>query len=133
LDPWAFYSSMQGADRSRLSSVQHSVLALCDLRQEVNSGGFDSYLRYRGGDSAPDALEVAGAVLGAEWAEVLREVMALFGPDFPRDATDRERLLDSIRADETLEALDRRFFDLEANTDADALMRAYLGDAGSVT
>ncbi len=66
VDAWTYYESMHGADRSRLSPVERSVLALCDLRQEVNSGGFDSYFRYWGGDSAPDAVAVVGALLGSE-------------------------------------------------------------------
>jgi hypothetical protein len=126
VDAWAYYESMQGAERTRLSAAQRSVLAVCDLRQEVNSGGFDSYFRYWGGDSAPDAVSVLASVLGAEWGEVLREAMALFGPDYPAASRDRERILDSIGLDETLEELDRRFFDLEATTDADAMMSAYL-------
>ncbi len=52
--------------------------------------------------------------------------MVVFGPDYPGDSTDRERVHDSIGADETLDELDRRFFDLEANTDADSMMSAYL-------
>lgn len=126
VDVWAYYESMQGAERTRLSAVQRSVLAVCDLRQKVNSGGFDSYFRYWGGDSAPDAVAVLAGVLGAEWGEVLQEAMALFGPGYPDDSTDRERILDSIGLDETLEKLDRRFFDLEATTDADAMMTAHL-------
>lgn len=131
VDAWAYYESMQGTERTRLSAVQRSVLAVCDLRQEVNSGGFDSYFRYWGGDSAPDAVAVLAGVLGAEWGEVLREAMALFGPGYPGDSTDRARVLDSIGVGDVLEELDRRFFDLEADTDADALMSAYLGDAGT--
>lgn len=126
VDAWAYYESMQGAERTRLSAVQRSVLALCDLRQEVNSGGFDSYFRYWGGDSAPDAVAVIASAMGAEWGEVLGEAMALFGPDYPAASRDRARILDSIGLDETLEELDRRFFDLGATTDADAMVSAYL-------
>ena len=58
--------------------------------------------------------------------EVLGEAMALFGPDYPAASRDRARILDSIGLDETLEELDRRFFDLGATTDADAMVSAYL-------
>jgi hypothetical protein len=119
VDAWVYYESMQGAERTRLSAVQRSVLAVCDLRQEVNSGGFDSYFRYWGGASAE------------EWGEVLQEAMALFGPSYPGDSTDRARVLDSIGVGDVLEELDRRFFNLEADTDADALTTAYLGDTGT--
>lgn len=131
VDAWAYYESMQGADRTRLSTVQRSVLAVCNLRQEVNADGFDSYFRYWGGASAPDAVAALASVLGAEWGEVLQEAMALFGPGYPGDSTDRARVLDSIGVGDALEELDRRFFNLEANTDADALTSAYLGDAGT--
>ncbi len=38
-------------------SADSGIAAICDLRQEVNSGGFDSYFRYWGGDSAPWRLQ----------------------------------------------------------------------------
>ena len=68
-------------------------------------------------------------MLGQEWDEVLREAMALFGPDYPLNSTDRERVLGSIAADDALAELDRRYFDLEVNTNADSLTCAYLGVA----
>jgi hypothetical protein len=45
-DVWSFYELANDTDRARFSDVERAVLAICDLRQEVNSGGFDSYLRY---------------------------------------------------------------------------------------
>jgi len=45
VDLWQFYESLNGA-RDGLSAQERGVAAICDLRQEVNSGGFDSYFRY---------------------------------------------------------------------------------------
>ena len=60
-----------------MTDRQRAVLAICDLRQEVNSGGFDRYFRHYGGSSAHEALSALPAVLGAEWAALFREAMDL--------------------------------------------------------
>lgn len=55
-DVWDVYNTLSQHNRSSLNGDQRGLLAVCDLRQEVNSGGFDAYFRYWGGDSAPMAL-----------------------------------------------------------------------------
>lgn len=125
-DAWSFYEGLGERSRSALTPTQAEVAAICDLRQEVNSGGFDSYLRYWGGNSAPLAFAVLPQVLGSEWAEVLAEAMAILGPEYPMDAETRERLLDELEPDDALEALDDRFYELEASSNADARTSAHL-------
>lgn len=118
-DLWDFYGQYAEFDRSALGERERQVLAICDLRQEVNSGGFDSYFRYWGGDTAPTAAAALSQLLGSPWADVLREAMALLGSPYPASADDRAEKIDGDSLDEALYDLDRRFYALEASTEAD--------------
>lgn len=125
-DAWGAYADFGEGDRSSLSATMQKVFAICDLRQEVNSGGFDSYFRYWGGDTASVALAALPDVLGDAWARLLREAMQTLGPNYPADADARAGLLDDRDLDEVLNEFDSRFYELEASTDADGLVNAYL-------
>jgi hypothetical protein len=127
-DVWQYYGEHDRVDRSTLDPLHRSVLAICDLRQEVSSGGFDGYFRYWGGDSAPDALRVLPDALGPSWAALLEEAMGVFGAVYPTDVDDREKALDAVD-DGKLDDLATRFFDLEASDDADARLGRYLDHA----
>ncbi len=118
-DVWDFYEQYTESDRPALSERERQVLAVCDLRQEVNSGGFDAYFRYWGGDTAPTAAAALPQLLGSPWADVLREGMALLGQPYPASADDRAEKLDGDSLDEVLDDLDRRFYALEGSTNAD--------------
>lgn len=123
---WTFYESLAGSDRSRLTPLEQVIAAICDWRQEVNSSGFDSYFRYWGGDTAPTALSSLAALLGPEWAQLLDEAIALLGASYPREQDRRAELLDSLDLGEELEALDRRFYELEISSEADRMLDAAL-------
>lgn len=125
-DAWSFYERLGEADRAGLTDVERNVAAICDLRQEVNSGGFDSYFRYWGGNTAPIALAALPEVIGPSWADVLAAGMVLFGLPYPTDVDTREQRLDAGGLDEKLDALDSLYFDLESSTDADSLVSSYL-------
>ncbi len=56
--------------------------------------------------------------------------MQVLGPDYPASADARFDVLDSHNLDAVLDGLDERFYDLEAATDANDLIDAYL-QAGS--
>jgi hypothetical protein len=120
---WDFYQSLPvaGRSRNRLSDIERSVAAICDLRQEVGAGGFDGYFRAWGAYSAPEALDALGIVLGPEWAAVLDEAMQVNSLRGLPDASSDESALD-----EELHALESRFFELERSTDADKLLSDYL-------
>lgn len=126
-DAWSFYERRGAGTRDHLTERERQVAAICDLRQEVASGGFDSYLRYWGADTAPDAWAALPVALGQEWADLLAEAMVLFGSTFPANDVDaRERVLDHAGVGEVLDAIDSRFYDLEASTDADVRLTRYL-------
>lgn len=126
MDVWDLYGELSARQRSTLNEAQRGFVAVCDLRQEVNSGGFDSYFRYRGGDSATDAEPALRQLLGQDWADLLRQAMELLGPDYPIDQTSREARLDERDLDDRFEDLDARYYALEANVDADARLNDYL-------
>jgi hypothetical protein len=130
-DVWAFYESLSEGPRDQLSARERVVAAICDWRQEVNSGGFDTYFRYWGGNTAREALVGLAGALGHDWAECLRDAMAVFGASYPEDPAEREAHLDDLEIDQTLAALDDRFYELEASVDADARLAAYLTEGGS--
>jgi hypothetical protein len=129
-DAWSRYEAFGEGDRSTLTPRQRQVFAICDLRQEVNSGGFDSYFRHWGGDTASLALEALPEALGQPWATLLREAMQTLGPAYPADANARTAVLDIRNLDDAMHSFDSRYFELEEATDADRLIDAYLS-AGS--
>jgi hypothetical protein len=126
VDIWDIYNRVGQLDRAAMNAAKRGILAVCDLRSEVNSGGFDSYFRYWGGNTAPDALTVLPALLGQAWADLLSEAMSLLGPQYPIEPTARERWLTTRDLDDQLGDLDTRYFALEINTDGDARLNAYV-------
>ena len=126
-DVWDLYGQLADQQRSTLTPAQRGLVAVCDLRQEVNAGGFDTYFRAWGGNSADDALAVLPSLLGQKWADLLRSAMALLGSTYPRDPDERGDILDQHDLDDMLHELDERLYALEAGTDADARLNSYLG------
>lgn len=123
-DAWSVFNELEGRDPSRLTTAERNLVALCYLRQEVNSDGFSGYFFYDYGDSAPVALEALPSVLGQAWADLFQEAMDLFGTPYPTDCGARQKALSDEAGDlnARLHALDERFYDLEAATDADAAL-----------
>lgn len=130
VDVWQYYEERQDADRSAFTAWERGVLAICDLRQEVNSGGFDSYFRYWGGDTAVDALRALPDALGDSWAALLREAISTFGEEYPTDIDVREQALDEPGVEEKLDDLTSRYYTLEGADDADTKLSAYLDRGG---
>lgn len=125
---WDFYEAIALKPRTGLTRTEQTVAAICDLRQEINSGGFDAYFRYDWGDTATVALEGIGSILGSEWHSLLAEAVSLLGETYPPDSQTRADLLDELEQDDELSALDDRFYALEASTDADELLSRALAN-----
>jgi hypothetical protein len=126
-DVWEFYEQYAEEDRSLLGERDRQVLAICDFRQEVNSGGLDSYFRYWGGDTALTALTGLPRLLGTPWSNLLGEAVALFGAPYPLDPDDRAKKIDDASLGAKLDALDRRFYALETSSGADAKLTEAIG------
>lgn len=124
MDIWNLYDAYPTEEsRGGLHEEQRQLLAVCDFRQEVNSGGFDSYLRYWGADTASEALAILPRALGEPWQRVLAEALAIFGTANPASADERAEVLDdAAEADDVLGLLDARFYELEGSQDADAAL-----------
>jgi hypothetical protein len=130
-DVWDLYGELSEADPESLSEMQRRTVAISDLRQEVNAGGFDNYLRAWGGNSASVAVAALPEVLGREWADLLNEALRVVGSPYPDDPDERAAKLDADPAsDEALAALDERFYDLEASRDADARLNEFIRTNG---
>jgi hypothetical protein len=126
-DVWDVYGHLADQEPATLTPGQRGFLAVCDLRQEVNAGGFDNYFRAWGGNSADAARGALPGLLGQEWADLLRSAMALLGPVYPSDPDERSDTLNQLDLDDRLHKLDERFSALESQTDADAKLNTYLG------
>jgi hypothetical protein len=125
-DVWDLYGQLADREPATLTPMERGLVAICDLRQEVNAGGFDNYFCAWGGNSAGAALAALPDLLGSEWAELLRSAMSLLGPSYPLDLDERADTLDRLDLGDRLSELDERFYALEAETDADARLNAYL-------
>jgi hypothetical protein len=126
-DVWEFYERYAEEDRSSLNERDRQVLAICDFRQEVNSGGFDSYFRYWGGDTALTAAAGLSRLLGAAWSDLLGEAVAQFGVPYSLDADERAEKIDGESLGAKLGELDLRFYKLEATGGADAKLAEAIG------
>ena len=130
-DVWDFYAANED-DRGALAPVERGVLAICDFRQEVNSGGFETYFCAWGGDTAPiAAASLNNALGGGEWSALLVAAMALFGANYPLDADARAELIDRLGLSEKLNAFDELLYSLEGSVDADAVLTLYLESSRS--
>jgi hypothetical protein len=125
-DVWDIYGQLADQDASTLSDAQRGLVAVCDLRQEVNAGGFDNYFRAWGGNSADYAVAALPILLSQEWADLLHSAMGLLGSPYPRDPDERGDLIDQHDLGARLHELDERFYALESSADADARLNAYL-------
>lgn len=130
-DVWDRYAQLADQEPAALTPAQRGLVAVCDLRQEVNAGGFDTYLRAWGGNSADVALAALPDLLGQEWADLLQSAMALLGTTYPSHPDERGETLDRLDLDDRLHELDERFYALEAGSDADVRLNTYL-DANPV-
>lgn len=129
-DVWSFYGDLSAADPASLTDPQRRLVAILDLRQEVNAGGFDNYFRAWGGNSASRAMSALPGVLGHEWATLLHDAMQVVGSPYPHDGPDQRaaRLDANTTAAMTLDALDERLYELEASEDVDARLADLLGN-----
>lgn len=122
-DTWTMFDQLQHRDPASLTRDERLVLALGEIRTEVNSGGFDFYLRYPPHRAnAPIAVEAAREADCPALAALIEQAIALVGRDVL--LLDGEHALyDRLeQVEDDLEDLDQRFYDLERTADFDAAL-----------
>jgi hypothetical protein len=118
---WTIFDQLQHRDPASLTRDEHLLLALGELRTEVNSDGFDSYL-LRSRKNAPAASEAARLADCPALAALIEEAIALIGPDV-LSLDDEDALYNRLeQIQDDLEELDSRFYDLENTTDLDTAL-----------
>lgn len=119
---WSMFDQLQHRDSASLTRDERLVLALGEIRTEVNHGGFDFYFRYPSRKNAPIAVEAARVAGNPALAVLIEEAIALVGHDvLQRD--DEVALYDRLeQVEDDLDDLDRRFYDLENTADLDAAL-----------
>jgi hypothetical protein len=119
---WSVFGQVQQRDLASLTRDERLVLALGEIRTEVNHGGFDFYLRYPYGKNAPIAVEAARVAGSPTLAVLIEEAIALVGHDVLQ-LDDENALYDRLeQVEDDLEDLARRFYDLENTGDLDAAL-----------
>jgi hypothetical protein len=74
---WSMLDQLQRRDPASLTRDERLALALGEMRTEVNSGGFDFYLRYPYRKNAPIAAEAARFAGCLTLAALIEEAIAL--------------------------------------------------------
>lgn len=121
-DAWAMVDRLQHREPASLTRDERLVLALGEVRADVNSGGFDFYLRYPHRKNAPTASEAAHLSGCPALAALIEEAIALVGRDLLLH-DDEDALYDRLeQVEDDLGDLDRRCYDLEKTADLDAAL-----------
>jgi hypothetical protein len=121
-DAWTIVEQLQNRDPASLTSDERLLLALGEARDELNSGGFDFYLRYPSRKNAPAASDAARLAGCHALADLINNAIELVGRDL-LDRDDEYALHERLgQVEDDLEDLDERFYDLENNYDLDTAL-----------
>jgi hypothetical protein len=82
----------------RLSAVEKRLLAVTDLRDEVNNGGFQQYFSNASGNQYAMALQAYREMGAAQLIKVLQRALTVFPGSKPSAALDaRQKAIEKIR------------------------------------
>jgi len=82
----------------RLSAVEKRLLAVADLRDEVNNGGFQQYFSNAAGNQYAMALQAYREMGAAQLTKVLQRALTVFPGSKPSAALDaRQKTIEKIR------------------------------------
>jgi len=109
-----------------LNDDQTGLVAFYDLRTQVNSDGFEGYFSYDYGDDAPAALRMAAALGAPGWQALIADATTLIGEPYPADQDERSERVDELADASSFDALDDRFYKLEADHQLDAIVDRYV-------
>ena len=132
-DPWVEYEALAELDRDTLNARQRSLVALGELRAEVNDGGFAQYFAGEAGDHAGAAIDAAVAAGRPALADLVRRALRRLGaekPPYPGRTTRQDLVAALEQAGTTFDELDEEFYVLEETADLDGAMRRLAAPAG---
>jgi Domain of unknown function (DUF4375) len=125
-DPWDRWNEVALLDLSDVPSAHRPLYAVGWLRTEINNDGFDGLFFNLAGNVVPHATAAARSAGAADLADLVERAMSVLGDHYPLDIDQRQGLMMALSdADRgRLDALDREYYELEASTNLDELMRS---------
>jgi hypothetical protein len=96
--------------------AQRTLFAAHWCQSEVLNGGFHQFFSNSTGVLAPESIVAFEALGMPQTAALVRNAIAWFGPDYPRDRDERNERLDSVEVEDPddwnpFDTIDHRFFD----------------------
>lgn len=128
-DAWKRYESLSAMDRSSLHGAALQLVALGELRTQVNNGGFHQYFFNSSGDLAMEALQASTALGIDQLAATIQQALGLLGGRYTADREGRQEVLDELDNEEEFEPLDAAFYGIEQSIDLDGAMQRLASSA----
>jgi len=99
----------------QISVSQQNLLASHWCKSEVCNGGFHQFFMNPTGLLSPEAADAFSNIGLPETAAIVRQAMAFFGPEFPRDQHVRQAALEAVKGESRAQwdpffSLDDRFY-----------------------
>ena len=125
MDAWEAYERLVDLDPDIRSLQEQRLVALGELRADVNNGGFHQYFSNSAGDLVLEALHAARSVGAIEVASLIERALDVLHVEDPTDRDAREERLMKVD-EEAFERLDEAYYALEGNSDLDEVMSQVL-------
>ena len=121
---WQVFDELERCDPVDLTDWDRQLLALGELRNEVNNGGFHQYFFNTAGERAEVAVEAAIRTKQTELAILVERAIAVLGTPYPIGRSERQDRLSALNATSLakLDGLDDEYLALEQRCDLDAAM-----------
>lgn len=118
---WETYEVLCRRAWVELGTAEQALVALGELRDEVNNGGLHQYFFNSAGDHVPVARNAAAEAKAEALVEIIDRAIALFGRRYSTDRYTRQEALEHM-SDEAFDDLDREYYELEVTVDLDRPM-----------
>ena len=107
-----------------LNSHQRIIYITQTLEQEVNNGGFSQFFYNSSGDFANELTDAFTAIGALKTVAICEKALSPFKGPVPTDRTERQAMLDRMRADKLWTKCDDAFYEYEE--DLEDLNRSYI-------
>jgi hypothetical protein len=128
IDGWTVYEQLADKPWAELTEGQQLLVALGDLRSELNNGGFDQYFFNSAGDHATTAVDAARIAGQESLADLVSRAMEALPGGYSPDRDRRQGALEDLDPD-ALAVLDDEYFEIESTVDLDGAMNDLAGRA----